>query len=100
MTANAAVHQLAEFFNTQDLKRMANKKFRILAQEHWIESPADLVELVPATWGTDENDIAGFQDPILEKCVDIYKEITTDAESVSIMQQFPDFSRLLVTQAA
>ena len=79
MIANAAVHQLAEFFSIQNLKRMANENFRIMAQEHWIESPADLVELVPAIWGTDENDIAGFQDPILENCVDIYKEIKTDA---------------------
>ena len=71
---------------------MANEKFRILVQEHWIKSPADLVELVPAIWGTDENDTAGFQDLILEKRIHIYKEITTDAESVSMMQQFPDFS--------
>lgn len=96
MLTNAAVHALADYFNMPDLQAFAKARFRTLALEFWKPALPHLPKIILAVFGTQGNDHSDLQEPVLERCVGIYKHIITDPACVEAMDTYPAFSRGLL----
>lgn len=96
MLANAAVHRLADYFYMPDLQAFSKARFRMLALEYWKPTLPHIPEIVHAVFGTQGNDHTDLQGPVLERCVPIYKNITTDPACIESMATYPTFTRALL----
>lgn len=96
MIANATVHALADFFDMPDLQAFAKARFRTLASDYWRPALPHIPKIIRVVFGTQGNDHPDFQGPVLERCSGIYKNITTNTESIEAMDCHPAFSRGLL----
>ena len=96
MLVNAAVHALADYFNMPDLQAFAKARFRTLALEYWKPALPHLPKIIHAVFGTQGNNHSNLQEPVLDRCVGIYKHITTDPACVEAMDTYPAFTRGLL----
>ena len=96
MLTNAAVHALADFFNMPDLQAFAKARFRTLTLDFWGTALPHMPKIIRAVFGTQGNDHPDLQGPVLERCVGIYKNITTNTECIEAMDIYPAFSRGLL----
>ena len=79
-----------------DLQAFAKARFRALAFDFWKLALQYLPNIIRAVFGTQGNDHADLQRPILERCVSIYKNIITNTECIEAMDTYPTSPRGLL----